>query len=198
MSYISDIQQVQNLTIKDIVRIAERYIPFKWRNNNAWAYFDDSGRTLNHGVAILETEEQCNAYLVAYGNMHYNKLKRAFDEYEFPFNLLNDGFEIYDWGCGQGIGTVSLIECLRHKGKLKKLKRITLEEPSEIARSRAIIHVKNALCDDSINLRETGKYLPSDSGDNTNSVTSINIESQCAIHIFSNILDIESVRFHTK
>jgi ATP-dependent DNA helicase RecQ len=193
MSYISDIKQISYLTMKDIVKIAELYLPIKWRNNNAWAYYDDSGRSLDHGVAILETEEQCNAYLVAYGNMHYHKLKRAFDAYEFPFNQLNNSFEIFDWGCGQGLGTVSLIECLRNNGKLNNLRRITLEEPSDMARSRAVIHVESALCDDNVEVRDTGKYLPSDSGNDSNSVTSINVDSQCAIHIFSNILDIESV-----
>ena len=184
MSYISDIKQISYLTMKDIVKIAELYLPIKWRNNNAWAYYDDSGRSLDHGVAILETEEQCNAYLVAYGNMHYHKLKRAFDAYEFPFNQLNNSFEIFDWGCGQGLGTVSLIECLRNNGKLNNLRRITLEEPSDMARSRAVIHVESALCDDNVEVRDTGKYLPSDCGNDSISVTSINVDSQCAIHIF--------------
>lgn len=37
------------------------------------------------------------------------------------------------------------------------------------------------------------KYLPSDNGDNSNCITSINVEQPTAIHIFSNILDIEAV-----
>lgn len=37
------------------------------------------------------------------------------------------------------------------------------------------------------------KYLPSDNGDNSNCITSINVEQPTAIHIFSNILDIETV-----
>ena len=37
------------------------------------------------------------------------------------------------------------------------------------------------------------KYLPSDYGDNSNSITSIHVEQPTAIHIFSNILDIETV-----
>lgn len=193
MSYISDIQQIKNLTIRDIVRIAELYLPLRWRNNNAWAYYDDSGRTLNHGVAILETEEQCNAYLVAYGNMHYHKLRRALLEDEFPYQALKKGFEVYDWGCGQGLGTVALIECLRQKGLVSNLKRINLEEPSDIARSRAVLHVRQAIYEENIEVLETGQYLPSDNDDNYNSVKTLDVQSQCAIHIFSNILDIESV-----
>lgn len=191
MSYISDIRQIHNLTISDIVETAKSYIPARYRYQ-AWKYEDREGRTLDHGTAILETEEQCNAYLVAYGNMHYHKLRRALDDKEFPFTELYNGFEVYDWGCGQGLGSVALIECLRKKGLLSYLKTVHLEEPSEMARSRAMLHVQQALSDEAVALEETGKYLPSYSEDD-DSISSIDVEQPCAIHIFSNILDIESV-----
>lgn len=193
MSYTSDIQQIQNLTINDIITVAETYLPQPWKGSNAWRYCDSSGRTLEHGTAILDTDELCNAYMVAYGRMHYYKIKRALQENEFPFSDLNNGFEIYDWGCGQGLGTVSLIECLRDKGLITRLQHIYLEEPSDNARARAILHVRQSLSDRNVEITENNQYLPSDSGDDTNEVTSINVSSPCAIHIFSNILDIESV-----
>ena len=191
MSYISDIQQIRNLTISDIVRTAVKYLPTQWRER-PWEYRDKQERHLNHGTAILETEEQCLAYLAAYGKMHDHKLRRALDGREFPFQYLKDGFEIYDWGCGQGLGTIVLVECLRGKGLLNHLKRVYLEEPSDMARSRALLHINQSLNENKIEVLENNKFLPSDKDDN-NAVASIDVKERCAIHIFSNILDIEEV-----
>lgn len=191
MSYTSDIQQIRNLTINDIVSTAVRYLPTRWRER-PWAFSDEQGRNLNHGTAILETEEQCLAYLAAYGKMHDHKLRRALDDREFPFHYLRDGFEIYDWGCGQGLGTMVLVECLRGKGLLNHLKRVYLEEPSDMARSKALLHVNQTLNHTKVEVIENNKFLPSDIDDN-NAITSIDVKERCAIHIFSNILDIEEV-----
>ena len=133
MSYITDIQKINDLTINDIIKVSLRYIPDIFKSC-PWAYRDSEGRTLEHGTAVLETEEQCCAYMAAYGPMHRHKLIRALDENEFPYKNLNNGVEIYDWGCGQGIGTVAIIEKLRQFGWLPKLKKVTLEEPSNVAR----------------------------------------------------------------
>ena len=186
------------LTIKDIISIAFKHIPEQFKSR-PWCYQDNQGRTLNHGTAVLETEEQCNAYLAAYGNMHYKKLQYAFnhsDKNKIPYSEFKNGLEIYDWGCGQGIGTVALIEKLRQLNLVSSIKKITLEEPSEIARSRAVLHVRLALGtlnNDNIEIVEISDYLPSDYGDNSNSIQTIDVKQPIAIHIFSNILDIERV-----
>lgn len=55
------------------------------------------------------------------------------------------------------------------------------------------MHVKQALGINShILIEEHSEYLPSDSSSD-NTIQSIKVEQPCAIHIFSNILDIESV-----
>lgn len=192
MAYINDIQRIDNLTIADIIRVSYQYVPNAYKLR-PYAYRDNEGRTLGRGTAILETEEQCCAYMAAYGNMHYKKLSRALEDGEFPYRALYNGVEIYDWGCGQGIGTVAVIEKLRQYGLLSKLKKVTLEEPSYIARQRAVLHVTQALVDSEVEIEDIPYYLPSDSGDNSNSITEIDVEAPCAIHIFSNILDIEAV-----
>ena len=192
MSYINDIQKISDLTINDIIKVSLRYIPDPFKSC-PWMYSDSEGRTLEHGTAVLETEEQCCAYMAAYGPMHRHKLIRALDENEFPYKNLNNGVEIYDWGCGQGIGTVAIIEKLRQYGCLSKLRKVTLEEPSNVARQRAVLHVKQALGEQNIEIIDVPYYLPSDFGDNSNSITEIDVHEPCAIHIFSNILDIEAV-----
>lgn len=192
MSYIDDIHRITNLTINEIIRISNKYVPNRYKLE-PWKYMDGQGRTLEHGTAVLETEEQCCAYMSAYGPMHRHKLMRALDEKEFPYSDLNDGIEIFDWGCGQGIGTMAVIEKLRQHNMLGKLRKVVLEEPSDIARDRAVLHVKKALEGNYADVIAVSKYLPSDNGDNSNCITSINVEQPTAIHIFSNILDIEAV-----
>lgn len=192
MSYAYDIQKQYHLSINEIIRISRSYVPDRFKSC-PWHYKDGQGRGLNRGTAVLETEEQCCAYMSAYGPMHRHKLMRALDENEFPYSDLTDGVEIYDWGCGQGIGTMAVIEKLRQHNMLGKLRKVVLEEPSDVARDRAILHVKKALEDYHADVVAVSKYLPSDYGDNSNSITSINVEQPIAIHIFSNILDIEAV-----
>lgn len=192
MSYADDIQKQYHLSFNGIVGISRSYVPDRFKSC-PWHYTDGQGRGLNHGTAVLETEEQCCAYMSAYGPMHHHKLMRALDEKEFPYSDLTDGVEIYDWGCGQGIGTMAVIEKLRQHNMLGKLRKVVLEEPSDVARDRAILHVKKALEDYHADVVAVSKYLPSDYGDNSNSITSINVEQPIAIHIFSNILDIEAV-----
>ena len=157
MSYINDIKKIKELTINDIIRTSLYYVPNNYKRC-AYAYMDKQGRTLNHGKAVLETEEQCCAYMVAYGPMHRHKLMRALDENEFPYNTITDYIEIYDWGCGQGIGSVAVIEKLRQHGLINKLRKITLEEPSDVARSRAILHVQQALGDYNADIIGVSKY----------------------------------------
>lgn len=193
MSYIDDIRKINTLKFEDIVEISKNPVPDRYKSE-PWKYVDShGGHSLRRGTAVLETEEQCCAYITAYGQMHYHKLMRALDDNEFPYSALNNGIEIYDWGCGQGIGTLAIIEKLQQKGLLGNLHKVTLEEPSDIARSRAVLHVRKALDGYNVNIIDIPQYLPSDYGDDTKSITSIEVEQPYAIHIFSNILDIETV-----
>lgn len=192
MSYEDDILSKQHLTISDIVNISRQSLPNEYKER-PYCYIDNTGRGLNHGKAVLETKGQCCAYMAAYGISHYKRALRALDDNEFPFELLYDGFEIYDWGCGQGIGTFAIIDKLREKGLLDNLHKITLEEPSDIARGRAILHIRQMLRDEDVCIEETAKYLPSDNAETGNCITKITVEQPCAIHVFSNILDIGSV-----
>ena len=192
MSYIDDIRNARILTINEIVRISINHVPNRYRIE-PWKYMDNQGRTLGRGTVVLETEEQCCAYMAAYGPMHNHKLMRALDEKEFPYSAVSNGVEIYDWGCGQGIGTIAVIEKLRQHKLLEKLHKVILEEPSDVARKRAVLHVQKALENYNVNIEEISQYLPSDKGINTEEIMTIDVEQPCSIHIFSNILDIEAV-----
>lgn len=193
--YQDNIKKIKGLRIEDIIRYATLDIPEVFRAL-PFTYKDDHGRWLERGTAVLETEELCSAYMAAYGPMHNHKLNYAFSPEKemgnFPYHKIEKGVEVYDWGCGQGIGTLSFIEHLRKLGLIECLKKITLEEPSDKARKRAILHIKQALNGQDVEINETSKYLPSDDTDN-NTINEIDVEQPCAVHIFSNILDIPSV-----
>lgn len=77
--YQEEIRRYAPLTIENIIHTAEVDIPYGFRSM-PWTYSDAAGRTLEHGTAILETEELCSAYLAAYGRMHRHKLYFALDK----------------------------------------------------------------------------------------------------------------------
>ena len=54
MSYNSDIKKIQNLTVKDMTRVATQYVVPQYKLC-PWAFCDSRGRTLEHGTAVLET-----------------------------------------------------------------------------------------------------------------------------------------------
>jgi hypothetical protein len=146
--------------------------------------------TLGRGLKILKYEDQLIKYMYSYSNQHNKKLKSAFKG--LPDNFANnENIIIIDWGCGQGIGTLTYIDFLKNKLSKKEikahLKNIHLIEPSKIAIKRASLHIYN-----------TSKYLKKriitinkKLDDLMNS--DFNVEdSKVFLHIFSNVLDMDS------
>ena len=98
LSYEEQIQRIRNLTFNDILRVSRERVPAEYRNC-AWKY-----PGLERGTALLTTDEQACAYITAYGEAHRNKVNKAFEG--FPFQNLQQGYEIIDWACGQGLASV--------------------------------------------------------------------------------------------
>ena len=140
---------------------------------------------LSRGVALLNTHEHLCQYLWSFGDMHQAKLLDAFEK--LPSQIFNDSFEIIDWGCGQGIGTISLFDFLSQKGISNNVKKVTLIEPSKEALDRAMIHTKCYLNNqDSISVHN----------DFFENISENQIKSNLGIpviHIFSNILDVAQI-----
>ena len=141
----------------------------------------------NHGRAILQTEEQLNAYVAAYGEMHFIKCRAALQN--FPFENLTN-YEIVDWGCGQGIASLTLYDMQKEHGKSYGLKRITLIEPSEPALRRAEAFVKRAV-DQRVEVVAINKCIPGT--EDSNDLSEVASSAPVAIHLFSNILDIRTL-----
>lgn len=137
---------------------------------------------LKRGTIIYEDEEHLNAYLRSFGNMHQAKLKAAFRSYPDFGQIVASGVEIYDWGCGQGLATICLLDFLKTQNVVPQIKNVTLVEPSvpAVKRAKDIINCIN----DSIDICIVNKVF--DSLEETDFVST----STPKIHLFSNILDV--------
>ena len=148
---------------------------------------------LNHGLDLLQSDEALDCYIGAYGEMHHSKCKAVLQNLPFPPEEKIEGglsVEIVDWGCGQGIGAVSIIDFLKERDLTQWLKKVTLIEPSEAAISRAVVNVTKATAQ-RVRVVPINAYLPADGNDSE--IKGIHFEQQFVIHIFSNILDVEGI-----
>lgn len=167
--------------INPLVLVEQCYnaLPSKMREK-PWTYTD-------HGRKVLQTEDELNAYIAAYGEMHVIKCRAAMQN--FPFDELeNHSFEIFDWGCGQGLATLVLLDMLHDRGKVHRLKKIYLIEPSSIALDRAKSWVTRYGAP-GIEVIAVNKPIPSQTGQSM----PISCSSRISINLFSNILDIREI-----
>ncbi len=179
------------MNVDRLVEKCHEALPSDWKQR-PWEHLD-------HGRAVLETEDQLNAYISAYGEMHIAKCRMAMQH--FPFEELvysrNErgevlrlrNYEVYDWGCGQGLGSLVLTGMLHERDMLHALLRITMIEPSSAALARASQWTRQAVSP-STEIREINRYIP---GNGQPAWTDVECESPIAIHICSNILDIREV-----
>ena len=185
MSYIEDIQSFSPLSLNELIKTAKKYVPKEYKRM-PWAY-----PGLDHGVAILDNEEQLCCYLAAYGEMHKGKLGCAFGK--FPFDKIDRNIEIIDWGCGQGLASLYMIDGLRYNNKINRLQKVTLIEPSSAALSRAKLHLQQAVSED-VFIETLNCYLPATNPtEQLDIIGGLHIEEPICVHLFSNILDIPSI-----
>lgn len=184
-TYEEQIQAITPLTFDAIRRVCLDRLPSRYRNC-AWTY-----PGLDRGRALLQNDEQSCAYIVAYGKAHREKVEKAFEN--FPYHYLQQGYEIIDWACGQGLASVCFRDLLQRVGRVPVPRKITLIEPSSFTLNRASINVRQAYSPYRTQIELKQAYLPSDSPMDGEVIESIDVVSPVCIHLFSNILDIESV-----
>ena len=121
--------------------------------------------------------------MVSFGSKHKQKLESAFD---LIINKLeSQKLDIVDWGCGQATASMILLSYAKKKNITLDIENITLIEPSKIALSRALLHI-DILKQKEYNIKAINSEL--DCLDENEIIKSKNK----TLHIFSNILDIES------
>lgn len=180
--YKDEICQIQVLTIDAIIKIAQNLIPLHLKSC-PWSILD-------HGRKLLSTEDELNCYLAAYGETHKKKAFKAIED--LPYCELDDAIEVFDWGCGQGLASLCLIEKMREWEKLHLLRNITLIEPSQAALYRAEINLRTALVGGDCKIISIRKLLPSTLS-SSETIDKLKVRQPIAIHLFSNILDIATI-----
>lgn len=186
MSYKERISSIGNLTMDSVIDNCKQYIPPQFR------YCPYRHPELNHGLDLLNSEESLDCYIGAYGEMHQSKCRAALQNMPFPPKEHGGSLslEIFDWGCGQGIGSLCVIDFLKERDLAQWLKKITLIEPSPASLNRAITNVTKAT-NSGVRIVPINDYLPSVS--DSNEINSVSYEQNFIIHVFSNILDVANI-----
>ena len=187
MGYKERISSITNLTMDAIIENCRSHIPGQYHLRPY------SHPEINHGLDLLKSDEGLDCYIGAYGEMHQAKCRAAMQNMPFPPKNVTGAslsLEIIDWGCGQGIGTVCLVDYLKERELTQWLKKITLIEPSEASLSRAVANVTKATCN-GVRITPLNEYLPSASDDSD--INNIHYEQNYIFHIFSNILDVTNI-----
>jgi hypothetical protein len=120
----------------------------------------------------------------SYARMHHAKMMSAFHCMQQEIKALSS-MKITDWGCGQGIATMSFYEEVENLNLVDCVDSICLIEPSEIAIKRAALHCTKLF-------KNISPMTICADFDSMN-FTTIEVNSESAnIHFFSNSLDLDS------
>lgn len=145
---------------------------------------DELHNSLNRGVDILDSEALLQMYFYSFGEMHAAKLNYAFNHLQ-QYVKEAKKIELIDYGCGQGMASICYHDFIYNVNPSQEISKVTLIEPSEMALSRACL-----LC---------SRFYPNAEIVTVNkdfeNLTDKDIErseSIPTIHLFSNILDVES------
>lgn len=130
------------------------------------------------GVQQIQSEDGLFDYFRNYGNMHRAKVRSALDP-PFPRSF-DEKLSLIDWGCGQGLASMVFMD----KYGTENIKQIILIEPSERALRRAALHCKKYAPD--VPLQTICKEF-----DDLNAEDIHLVDPEIAVHMFSNVLDME-------
>lgn len=182
MPYAEDIKQCNS--IDDIIDYCHNALPIEYKGR-PWTHPE-----LNHGINLLASDVALNCYISAYGDMHITKCRAAM--MNFPFDDIQGNIEIVDWGCGQGIGSATIIEVLRQRNLLQRLRKVTLIEPSRSAIERANDNIRT-LTHGTVEIDVKNLFLPANGIAEGEILNSIGYKYNNVIHVFSNILDVTTI-----
>ncbi|MCB5288280.1 MAG: RecQ family ATP-dependent DNA helicase, partial [Candidatus Cloacimonetes bacterium] len=169
--FVQDLNKLEAVTFQDIVEAAGRHKDYN-------AYTD-------RGKKILETPGECNRYIERFFQMHYFKIIDSISKL-FSFDKIHEysgkGIILYDWACGQGLGSwLFLSELVERRLKIK-VAEIVLIEPSAIALKRAEILIR--IIDKTVKLTMINKKL-----DEISEKELVRIDDTLRIHYVSNFID---------
>lgn len=100
--FFDNLKRQEAVTLSSVRKAALASLPVDC-GNAPWRYTE-------RGKVVYETEEQLDCYLASYTRWHEGKLRKAFDM--IPLGAFAGEISVIDWGCGQGLGTICLLEYL--------------------------------------------------------------------------------------
>jgi len=175
--YSKKLYDITNPTFTNIRQVSFDYIKSIGDPDELYA-------SLQRGQVVIEDKNLLYKYLVSFGEKQKVKLYSAFEE--IKDKLGGEKLNIIDWGCGQAFATIMLLEFAKEKDIQLDISDIYLIEPSKLALSRGLLHV---------DVFKTAEY----------NIKAINSDIDClqdedilfdnshkTLHLFSNILDVES------
>lgn len=169
--FIQELNKLEAVTFQDIVEAAGRHKDYN-------AYTD-------RGKKILETPGECNRYIERFFQMHYFKIIDSISKL-FSFDKIHEysgkGIILYDWACGQGLGSWLFLSQLVERRLKIKVAEIVLIEPSAIALRRAEIFIR--IIDKTVKLTMINKKL-----DEISEKELVRTEDTLRIHYVSNFID---------
>ncbi|GHT56217.1 hypothetical protein AGMMS49982_22910 [Bacteroidia bacterium] len=178
--YINAIQSLRNLSFQYVREIAMGTI-----SHLTDAERDALSKHLDEDVALLDSHELMCQYLQAYGNMHEARMQLALENISKEL-WKQEAITVIDYGCGPALATMVLADYMKGKGyDRNKIKQVILIEPSESCLKRAELHVHTFLPQTKVTTR--CKYI------NDLTANDLAQHNNTVIHLFSNIIDVESV-----
>lgn len=182
-TYAYVIEHMQNPSFQKVWDIAYDFV-HKLPSNLC----DELHESLNRGVDVLDSEPLLQMYIYSFGKMHYAKLLHAFNHLQDRVKKENQ-IEIVDYGCGQGLASLCYHDFIKEQNLQQKVTRIILIEPSSLALSRSELLCSCFYPDAEI--VAVNKHFDDLSAED------IKISSGVlTLHLFSNILDVESYNLH--
>lgn len=186
-AFKSAIQAKSAIRFRDIIRFAGQFVPEEYYGPEAWKYFHREGSSDDRGRRPITEDAAIMCYLVAYGQMHQSKLKIAFNAMLGKVRLPSR-INIVDWGCGQGLGTMVLLDYLKETGYECLVDNVILIEPSSLALEYAHLYVSKRLSAQRTGIKVVNKYF------SDLEISDLQMEGDSAvIHLYSNILDVEGI-----
>ena len=176
--YSKKLREIENLEFDNIIQISKEYVG---------NHIEDEKKihdSLNRGTKVLEDEEELSQYIKSFVTSHQTKLEYSFFELFKKKNKVT--MNIIDWGCGQAFATCVLMDYIKYNKLEFTISDIILIEPSEPALNRGLLHV-DVLKENEINIKAVNKYL-----DNLEESDLVFENNNTTLHLFSNILDINS------
>lgn len=155
------------------------------------AYDQNRGNPTNtdHGRWVANTTESLDNYICKYWRLHHAKQDEALTYiYSKNREFFTQPVDVIDWGCGQGLASISYMEfCKRNRLKLN-INNLTLIDASQMALTRAesFCRILEPDLKPQLIVSDLSVIKPEDVPSNDSGMT---------IHFLSNILDLEEVDY---